>query len=47
MLLRSPIAPWAYWASNVYHNQFWLPMVGKKRVKEAMKTPWGKLFESY
>ena len=47
LLLRSPIAPWAYWASNVYHNQFWLPVIGRKRVKEAMKTPWGKLFESY
>ena len=47
MLLRSPIAPWAYWASNVYHNKFWLPMVGRKRVNEAMKTPWGKLFENY
>jgi uncharacterized protein (DUF362 family) len=47
MLLRSPIAPWAYWASNVYHNKFWLPMVGRKRVKEAMETPWGKHFQSY
>jgi hypothetical protein len=47
MLLRSPIAPWAYWASNVYHNKFWLPMVGRKRVNEAMKTPWGKHFQSY
>ena len=47
MLLRSPIAPWAYWTSNVYHNKFWLPMIGRKRVNEAMKTPWGKLFESY
>ena len=47
LLLRSPIAPWAYWASNVYHNQFWLPLIGRKRVREAMKTPWGKLFESY
>lgn len=47
LLLRSPIAPWAYWASNVYHNQFWLPLIGRRRVREAMKTPWGKLFESY
>lgn len=47
VLLRSPIAPWAYWASNVYHNQFWLPLIGRKRVKEAMKTPWGRLFERY
>jgi hypothetical protein len=28
MLLQSPIAPWAYWASNIYHNDFWLRFVG-------------------
>jgi hypothetical protein len=47
VLLRSPLVPWAIWASNVYHNDFWLRFVGRKRVREAMKTPWGKLFESY
>ena len=46
-LLRSPIAPWAYWASNVYHNDFWLRVVGRRRIREAMKTPWGQLFQSY
>ena len=47
ILLRSGIAPWAYLASNVYHNKFWLPLIGRKRVAKAMKTPWGKLFENY
>ncbi|NQU97432.1 MAG: DUF362 domain-containing protein, partial [Chloroflexi bacterium] len=47
LLLRTPIAPWAFFASNVYHNWFWLPLIGRKRIREAMKTPWGKLFESY
>ncbi len=47
ILLRSAIAPWAYWASNVYHNKFWLPMIGRKRVEAAMKTPWGQLFAKY
>ncbi len=47
MLLRSPIAPWAYFASNIYHNAFWLKVIGKKRVNEAMKTEWGKLFKAY
>jgi uncharacterized protein (DUF362 family) len=46
-LLRSPIAPWAYFASNVYHNAFWLRFIGRKRVRAAMKTGWGRLFESY
>ena len=47
LLLRSPIAPWAYLASNLYHNDYWLRFVGRKRVGEAMKTEWGRLFQSY
>ena len=47
ILLRSPLVPWAIWASNVSHNDFWLRFVGRKRVREAMNTPWGKLFEKY
>ena len=46
-LLRSPITPWAYAASNVYHNAYWLKVVGRKRVREAMKTEWGRLFSEY
>ena len=47
MLLRSPITPWAYAASNLYHNGYWLKTIGAKRVREAMKTEWGRLFQSY
>jgi uncharacterized protein (DUF362 family) len=47
ILLRSPIVPWAFLASNLYHNEYWLRFVGRKRVREAMKTEWGKLFQSY
>lgn len=47
MLLRSPITPWAYAASNLYHNGYWLKTIGAKRVREAMKTEWGRLFRSY
>ena len=47
ILLRSFIAPWAFLASNIYHNKFWLPFIGKKRIKKAMKTSWGKLFKTY
>ena len=46
-LLRSPIVPWSYTASNVYYNWFWFTKYGRKRVDEFMKTEWGKLFESY
>ncbi len=47
ILLRSPIVPWSYFASNFYHNVYWYPFVGRQRVTKALNTPWGKLFESY
>ena len=47
MLLRSPITPWAYAASNIYHNDYWLRFIGSKRVDAALKTEWGRLFQSY
>ncbi len=46
-LLRSPIVPWAYFASNFYHNVYWYPFVGRKRVQAALQTKWGRLFQSY
>ena len=47
MLLRSKVTPLAYLASNIYHNEYWLRFIGKKRIREAMKTEWGKLFLEY
>jgi len=46
-LLRSPIVPWSYAASNVYHNYYWYPFVGRKRVEEALQMKWGQLFARY
>jgi hypothetical protein len=46
-LLQSPIVPWAYFASNFYHNVYWYPFVGRKRVESALQTKWGQLFATY
>jgi len=46
-LLQSPLAGWSYFASNFYHNVYWYPVIGRKRVKGALRTKWGRLFESY
>ena len=46
-LLRSPIAGWAYLASNLYHNGYWLKTHGRRRIDAALKTEWGELFKSY
>ena len=47
LLLQSPLVPWAYFASNFYHNVYWYPFVGRKRVESALDTQWGRLFQSY
>ena len=47
ILLRSPIVSWSYAASNVYYNLFWYPLIGYRRVRQALGTEWGKLFKSY
>lgn len=46
-LLQSPIVGWSYFASNFYHNVYWYPFVGRKRVEAALATPWGKKFKEY
>jgi len=47
LLLQSPLVPWSYFASNFYHNVYWYPFVGRKRVEAALQTKWGQLFASY
>jgi len=47
ILLRSPIVPWSYAASRLYYDAYWFNFIGKKRVKEIMKTEWGRLFQEY
>ena len=47
LLLQSPLVPWSYFASNFYHNVYWYPFIGRKRVEAALQTRWGRLFASY
>lgn len=47
LLLHTPLVPWAYFASNFYHNVYWYPFIGRKRVASALNTKWGQLFKSY
>ena len=47
LLLQSPLVPWSYFASNFYHNVYWYPFVGRRRVEAALQTKWGQLFKSY
>ncbi len=47
VLLRTVITPWSYVASVLYHDVYWYNFIGRRRVKQALKTKWGKLFLSY
>jgi uncharacterized protein (DUF362 family) len=46
-LLRTFLAPWSYLASFLYHDVYWYNFVGRRRVKAALRTEWGKLFARY
>ena len=47
LALHTPLVIWAPFASNLYHDFLWYPTIGKKRIREFMKTDWGKLFQKY
>lgn len=47
VLLHSPLMVWAPFASNVYHDFFWYPTVGRNRIKAFSQTEWGELFRQY
>jgi uncharacterized protein (DUF362 family) len=42
--LHSPLVVWAPFASNVYHDLFWYPIIGKSIIRRYNQTEWGKLF---
>ena len=46
-LLRTPIVPWAYYASRIYYDLFWWNMHGRGHVRRAKQNEWGQLFDRY
>ncbi len=46
-LLRTALAPWSYAASILYHDYYWYPRIGKKRVNQTLQGQWGQLFAKY
>ena len=45
--LKTWLAPWSYLASVTYHDLFWYPFYGQSRVRQALKSDWGRLFASW
>ena len=47
VVLKSPLAFWAPIASNLYHDFFWYPLIGRARINKFKRTEWGRFFDSY
>lgn len=47
ILLRTPIVPWSYLASRLFHDIYWYSVFGKNIARKFLKTSWGELFQSY
>jgi uncharacterized protein (DUF362 family) len=47
VLLHSPLVVWAPFASFVYHDIVWYPLVGQARIRKFRRTEWGRLWEEY
>ena len=45
--LKTWLAPWAYVASVIYHDTFWYPLRGRSRVRAALRSQWGYLFQNW
>ena len=47
LLMKTWIVPWAYLASHLYYNGYWINVHGRKHLRWAKGTKWGRLFDSY
>jgi uncharacterized protein (DUF362 family) len=47
LLLRTPVVPWSFVASRVFHDFYWYNLHGKKIARKFLNTDWGALFKSY
>ena len=45
--LKTWMAPWAYVASVLYHDVYWYPQNGNRRVHKVLQSDWGRLFHNW
>ncbi|MFH1130997.1 MAG: DUF362 domain-containing protein [Pseudomonadota bacterium] len=45
--LKTWLAPWSYLASVIYHDVYWYPQNGNRRVHQALQSDWGRLFHNW
>jgi uncharacterized protein (DUF362 family) len=47
LFFRTPLVHAFIWGSAVYHDRYWWPVHGRRRMAEIAETPWARLFASY
>ncbi|MBN2072022.1 MAG: DUF362 domain-containing protein [Candidatus Krumholzibacteriota bacterium] len=47
IFLHSPLVVWAPMASNIYHDFFWYPTIGRSKIRQFDRTKWGDLWKTY
>ncbi len=47
LFFRTPLVHAFIEASSIYHDKYWWPVYGKRRMADIASTPWGRLFAAY
>jgi uncharacterized protein (DUF362 family) len=47
LFFRTPLVHAFIQASSIYHDRYWWPVYGKRRMADIASTPWGRLFAAY
>jgi uncharacterized protein (DUF362 family) len=47
LFFRTPLVHAFIEASSIYHDRYWWPVYGKRRMADIASTPWGRLFAAY
>jgi uncharacterized protein (DUF362 family) len=47
LFFKTPLVHAFIWGSATYHDHYWWPVHGTKRMAEIAKSPWGRLFQAY
>ena len=45
--LKTWLAPWSYIASVLYHDSYWYPVHARRKMDEALRSEWGRLFANW
>lgn len=47
LFFKTPLVHAFVWGSSMYHDHYWWPVHGTRRMAAMAQTPWGRLFQKY